>query len=67
MLDLKNNLRKRICDYEKDAKNTNTYLEWIQWAYKDIFEEEISEEYLDGKTNEELNELLDLLDYLIDK
>lgn len=67
MLDLKNNLRKRICDCEKDAKNTDTYLEWIQYAYKDIFEKDIAEWQLDGKTNEELNELLDLLDYLIDK
>lgn len=70
MLDLKNNLRKRICDCEPNATNTQTYLEYIIESCELLFSDKLSEEdikNIERKTNEELNELLDWLDYLADK
>lgn len=70
MLDLKNNLYKRICDCEEGSKNTETYLEFILWGYEYIGcplnEEQI--EYLKNKaSNEELNDVLEEIDYLVTK
>lgn len=70
MLDLKNNLKKRICDCEKNTTNTQTYLEYIIWGYKYIgcplSKKQIKDIYTKA-SNEELNNILEEIDYLIYK
>ena len=70
MLDLKNNLNKRICDCEENAENTETYLEYIIWGHKHI-ECPLSEKQIEyirnDASNEELNDILEEIDYLVTK
>lgn len=69
MENIKDNLDKRICDCLEEATNTETYREFIVngWAELDmpLTKQEIQE--LDSKTNEELNDIIDELDWLLDK
>lgn len=70
MLNLKDNLEKRICDCEEGAENTQTYLEFIIEGYKsiecDLSKEKI--EYLKTEaSNEELNDVLEEIDWLLSK
>lgn len=69
MENIKENLDKRICDCLKNATNTETYREFIINGYKELGCE-LSEEKiqnLDKATNEELNDIVEELDYLLDK
>ena len=69
MLDIKNNLDNRICDCEEGATNTETYREFIVNGYKslgcDLSDKQKKE--LDYLTNEDLNEYVDELDWLLEK
>lgn len=69
MLDLKNNLNKRICDCE-EAENTETYLEYIIWGYEYIncpLSKKQIEYICNDASNEELNDILEEIDYLVTK
>lgn len=70
LLPLKENLNKPIKDCEPDSDNGETYLEFIIWGYESIgcplSKKQI--EYLKtDATNEELNDVLDEIDYLVSK
>lgn len=69
MENIKDNLDRRICDCLEGATNTETYKEFIVngWEYLgcNMTEEEIASLY--NKTNEELNDIVDELDWLLDK
>ena len=70
MLNLRENLEKRICDCEEGATNTQTYLEFIIEGYKDIGCDlsESKIEYLKSKANnEELNDVLEEIEWLLSK
>lgn len=70
MIDLKNNLNKRICDCEEGSKNTETYLEYIIWGYKYIncpLSEKQIKYICNDASNEELNNVLEEIDYLVTK
>lgn len=70
MLDIKNNLNKRICDCEKDATNEQTYFEYIIDCTECIWNIKLSDkdkEDIRNKTNEELNDILEEIDWLIVK
>lgn len=69
MEQIKDNLDKRICDCLIEATNTETYREFIVNGYKEIgcplSDKQIK--YLDKATNEELNNYVRELDYLLGK
>ena len=69
MENIKDNLDKRICDCLEGATNTETYKEFIVNSWKELGyefeEEEIAALYI--KTNEELNFIVDELDWLLSK
>lgn len=65
MLDIKCNLDKRICDCEVGAENTETYREFIINGYAELGCD--LNENLDEKTNRELNDMVDELDWLLSK
>lgn len=71
-------LDKRICDVEPNATNTQTYREFIDWGYRflkigdfaDVLNEKTLYERtadLDIKTDEELTDILEELDWLLEK
>lgn len=70
MLNIKDNLHKPIKDCEENAKNEMTYLEYIIYGHA-VINSPLNDkqiEYLMWKaTNEELNEWLEEIDWLIDK
>lgn len=69
MLDLKNNLNKRICDCET-SDTTETYLEYIIWGYEYIgcpLSEKEIEHLKNNASNEELNNVLEEVDWLVTK
>lgn len=61
---LKSQLDQRICDCEEDATNTQTFREFIVLAESDIYGIHSD---LDAMSDDELNEYLDDLDYLMEK
>ena len=69
MEQIKGNLDKRICDCLDGATNTETYREFIINGYKEIgcglTKEKI--DHLDNASNDELNKIVDELDYLLEK
>lgn len=66
---IKDNLDRRICDCLEGSTNTMTYREFIIYGWNEVnspmFEHEIKA--LDNKTNEELNEMVEELDWLLSK
>ena len=61
-------LDKRWCDLFEDSTNTQTVREWIHDARKYLYcHDDISDEYLDGLSSLDLDELIDDLDYLLGK
>lgn len=66
---IKENFDKRICDCLEGATNTETYREFIINGWKELnmplSDKEIK--HLDKATNEELNNIIDELDWLLDK
>ena len=69
MENIKDNLDRRICDCLEGAANTETYKEFIVNGWKELDyefkEEEIAALYT--KTNEELNFIVEELDWLLSK
>jgi hypothetical protein len=69
MENIKDNLDNRICDCLDNATNTETYKEFIVNAWKylgcELTEKEISDLYTNS--NEELNNIIEELDWLLDK
>lgn len=63
----KADLNKRICDVEPGATNTETYREFIFSASQEIWG--ISFDFLDFEhmSDEEINDLIEELDYLLEK
>lgn len=70
-------LDKRICDIEPNAVNTQTYREYIDWGYrfletgetdkaneKDLYKRTSD---LDVMTDEELTDIIEELDWLLEK
>ncbi|MGL5713367.1 MAG: hypothetical protein ACRCX2_10140 [Paraclostridium sp.] len=64
MINLKKYLDKRICDVETDAENTQTYREFI---LEGIEEFSLESHDLDKMHNNQLNELMEFIDYLWEK
>ena len=61
-------LDKRICDVEPEAKNIQTYREWIHDISEYIYGDDYtSDEKLNNMTDEELTYLIEELDWLADK
>lgn len=70
MLDLRNNLYKRICDCEEGSENTETYLEFILWGYEYIgcpLNYKQIWHLINEASNEELNNVLEEIDDLVTK
>ena len=69
MENIKDNLYRIICDCLENATNTETYKEFIVNGWKELSyelnEKEIAALYT--KTNEELNFIVDELDWLLSK
>ncbi len=65
----KSQLDKRICDCEKGATNTQTYREFIETGYKELGCPlcSLNNLKLDSKSELELNEMIEELDWLLDK
>lgn len=71
-------LDKRICDVEPNSTNTQTYREYIDWGYRFLeigdFVNELNEKTLyertadlDTKTDRELTDIIEELDWLLEK
>lgn len=71
-------LDKRICDVEPNATNTQTYREFIDWGYRFLkirdFADESNEKTLyertadlDTKTDKDLTDIIEELDWLLEK
>lgn len=71
-------LDKRICDVEPNSTNTQTYREYIDWGYRFLeigdFVNELNEKTLyertadlDIKTDRELTDIIEELDWLLEK
>lgn len=70
MIDIKSHLHERICDTEEGAENEWTWAEYIIWGYaaiNDSISIEFIEHILFKATNEELNDMVEELDWLLDK
>ena len=63
----KANLDHLICDVEQNAINTETYREFMVWAFCKIYGDDARIPNFDDMSDEELNCLLDDLDYLLEK
>ncbi len=63
----KADLDKRICDVEPNATNTETYREFIVNAMHALYGDDTHISDIDSKTEEELNNWIDDLDYLLSK
>ena len=60
-------LDKRICDVEQNATNTETYREFMIYAFHEIYGNNAKIPDLDNMQDEELDWLLNDLDYLLSK
>ena len=66
-------LDKRICDVEPNSTNTDTYREYIDWGYRyigcNLTGESLYERTadLDRMTDEELTDIIEELDWLLEK
>jgi len=71
-------LDKRICDVEPNSTNTQTYREYIDWGYRFLeigdFVNELNEKTLyertadlDVKTDKDLTDIIEELDWLLEK
>lgn len=71
-------LDKRICDVEPNSTNTQTYREYIDWGYRFLeigdFVNELNKKTLyertadlDTKTDRELTDIIEELDWLLEK
>lgn len=71
-------LDKRICDVEPNATNTQTYREFIDWSYRFLeigdFVNETDKKTLyertadlDTKTDKDLTDIIEELDWLLEK
>jgi len=69
MENIKDNLDNRICDCLEGATNTETYKEFLINGWAEIgcplSEKEITS--LDEMSNEKLNDMIEELDWLLDK
>lgn len=63
----KADLDKRICDVEPNATNDETYREFIINAMRELYGDDVRISDIDSKTEEELNDWIDDLDYLLGK
>ena len=63
----KTDLDKRICDVEPNATNDETYREFIINAMRELYGDDVRISDIDSKTEEELNDWIDDLDYLLGK
>ncbi len=74
----KEDLDKRICDVEPNSTNTQTYREYIDWGYRFLeigdFVNESNEKTLyertadlDVKTDKDLTDIIEELDWLLEK
>lgn len=70
MINIIDNLNNKICDCEPESKNEMTYLEYILYAY-DFFNSPLVIDDIEWlqtiATNEELNEIIEEIDYLMEK
>lgn len=62
---IKANLDCRICDVEPGATNTETFREFMFYGIRSICGKDSAIPNFDGMSNEELNCLLDNIDYLL--
>lgn len=61
-------LDTRICDRELNAENTQTYREWIHDINIYIYGKDcVSDEWLNGLSEQELEDVIDELDWLAEK
>lgn len=70
MIDIKTHLHERICDTEEGAENEWTWAEYIIWGYaalNDVISVDFIERVLLKATNEELNDMVEELDWLLSK
>ena len=69
MENIKDNLDKRICDCLENATNTETYREFLinGWEMIGMPLTETEIESLDKMNNQELNDMIDELDWLLGK
>lgn len=70
MEDIKAHLHERICDTVEGAENEWTWAEYIIWGYaalNDVISLESIEHILFKATNEELNIMIEELDWLLSK
>lgn len=63
----KEDLDKRICDCELGATNTETYREFIINASKELFGQAYDFLKYDELSEEELNHIIEELDWLLEK
>ena len=70
MKEIKVHLHDKICDTEEGAENTLTWAEFIIWGYAAI-NDEVSADFIEHvmlkASNEELNEMIEELDWLLCK
>lgn len=70
LMDIKGHLHERICDTEEGATNEMTWAEYIIYGIvnlNDVIHSRIVNHILFDATNEELNDLLKEVDYLLGK
>lgn len=58
---------KRICDVEPATTNTETYREFLVNGIKEIYGQDVKVPNFDRMTEEELNDWIDDIDYLLEK
>lgn len=63
----KSQLDMRICDCETKATNKETYREFIVNGIKFLYGDNARIPNLDGMCEEEINDLIDDIDYLLEK
>ena len=66
-LNIKDNLDKRICDCEEEATNTETYRDFLEQGEMEFFGLLPYQIKLDELDDIQLNQLLELIDYLWSK
>ena len=69
MENIKENLDNRLCDCLEGSTNTKTYREFFIWGWKELNlpMSDCELEALNNMTNDELNEMLDELEWLLSK
>jgi hypothetical protein len=63
----KSDFDKRICDVEPNADNTETYREFLINSMRHIYGDDVPIPDFDNMTEEELNDRIDEMDWLLDK